>query len=107
MNDPDTRQTVESVHESVWAIDATANTTYVIRRIAQIPGYTVTEMLGRPVFSYTDARGVEQVRGYGEKCQPGVAEPHAFGFIRNDGECLCALLATTKPGVAYSLGKRR
>jgi PAS domain S-box-containing protein len=73
MNDPDTRQTVESVHESVWGIDATANTTYVSRRMAQMQGYSVTEMLGRPVFSYIDARGVEQVRGYVERCRPGVA----------------------------------
>ena len=40
------RRLIESTHEGVWEIDALANTTFVNRRMAEMLGYTVTEMQG-------------------------------------------------------------
>src|SRR3954452_20493139 len=43
------RNIVETTAEGVWMIDADHHTTYVNRRMAEMLGYTIDEMLGRPV----------------------------------------------------------
>ena len=48
------RQLVERLQEGVWALDEDANTTFANPRMAEILGYTVSEMLGRPLFSFMD-----------------------------------------------------
>ena len=47
------RNIIETTSEGVWMIDADHRTTYVNRRMAEMLGYTVEEMLGRPVGDFT------------------------------------------------------
>jgi PAS domain S-box-containing protein len=49
------RNIVETTSEGVWMIDADHRTTYVNARMAQMLGYSVEEMLGRPVADFTPA----------------------------------------------------
>jgi PAS domain S-box-containing protein len=49
------RNIVETTSEGVWMIDADHRTTYVNRRMAEMLGYSVEEMLGRPVADFTPA----------------------------------------------------
>jgi PAS domain S-box-containing protein len=46
------RAIVETTNEGVWMIDADHRTTYVNRRMAEMLGYAVDEMLGRPVADF-------------------------------------------------------
>jgi len=89
------RQLVEIAQEGIWAIDADANTTYVNPRMAEILGYTPEEMIGRPIFSFTDERGKEIAQiGLGLQKQ-GIREQHDFEFLRKDGQRIYASLQTT------------
>jgi two-component system sensor histidine kinase/response regulator len=46
------RRIVETAEEGVWVIDASGCTTYVNGKMASMLGYSVAEMLGRPVFDF-------------------------------------------------------
>ena len=89
------RQLVESLNEGVWGIDEDACTTYVNPRMAQMLGYTVDEMLGRPLFSFMDERGVEICQRNLDRRKQGIKEQHDFEFIRKDGSRMYALLETS------------
>jgi PAS domain S-box-containing protein len=48
------RQIVEMAGEGIWAIDAQMRTTYVNRRMSELLGYSVQEMLGREPAEFVD-----------------------------------------------------
>ena len=48
------RLVLETTAESIWLIDVAARTTFVNRRMASLLGYTVEEMIGRPIFDFLD-----------------------------------------------------
>ncbi len=79
------RNIVETTAEGVWMIDADHRTTYVNRRMAEMLGYTVDEMLGRPVGDFLGADG-----------QPDSAlEPRQREvlYVRKDGSRMWGLLS--------------
>jgi len=88
------RQLVENLQEGVWALDKDANTTFANPRMAEILGYTVSEMLGRHLFSFMDEQGQELARLNLERRQQGIAEQHEFEFLRKDGTRVYTSLAT-------------
>jgi PAS domain S-box-containing protein len=79
------RRLIESTHEGVWEIDAEANTTFVNRRMAEMLGYTVNEMLGQTLGHFTDAEGRAQLAGDVARRKAGIAESQDFKFLRKDG----------------------
>jgi PAS domain S-box-containing protein len=89
------RKLVELAREGIWTIDADANTTYVNPRMAEMLGYTSEEMIGRPIFSFTDERGKEIAQIGLDRQQQGTREQHDFEFLRKDGQRLYASLQTT------------
>ena len=42
------RKIVDQAHEGIWTIDVSGCTTFVNRRMAEMLGYTETDMAGRP-----------------------------------------------------------
>jgi len=52
------RQIVETAYEGIWVIDAEGRTTFANKRMAEMLGYTVEEMIGQPLskFIYEDYR---------------------------------------------------
>ncbi|MCX5999871.1 MAG: PAS domain S-box protein, partial [Chloroflexi bacterium] len=89
------RQLVETLHEGIWAIDKDGCTTFVNPRMAEMLGYTVAEMQGRPLFAFMDERGIEIAGRLLERRQAGIKEEHEFEFMRKDGVRLCALMETS------------
>jgi diguanylate cyclase (GGDEF)-like protein/PAS domain S-box-containing protein len=49
------RRIVETAYEGIWVIDAQNMTTFVNPRLAEMLGWTVEEMVGRPLFDFLDA----------------------------------------------------
>src|SRR5260370_1722663 len=49
------RRIVETAYEGIWVIDAQNLTTFVNPRMAEMLGWTVDEMVGRPLFDFLDA----------------------------------------------------
>jgi PAS domain S-box-containing protein len=50
------RQFVETANEGVWMVDAELKTAYVNPRVAELLGYTVDEIVGRPFLDFKHAR---------------------------------------------------
>jgi PAS domain S-box-containing protein len=83
------RQLVELAHEGIWAINNDLVTVFVNPRMAQMLGYTVSELVGKHVFDFLDAEKLERAKGllkeYDVPNQPGQFE---FTFPKKDGQCV-------------------
>jgi PAS domain S-box-containing protein len=80
------RRIVETAREGVWTIDAQGGTTFVNQTMADMLGYTVEEMLRRPL------------RDFVRDEDWAAAESHDVRFRRKDGGDLWALLSTSPLG---------
>ena len=97
------RRIVETAREGVWVHDVEGRTTFVNTRMAEMLGYSVGELEGRPVIDFVvpELRAAFQV--YLERRRQGIGETHDFQFRCNDGSPLWAIvsaspLRTTRAG---------
>jgi PAS domain S-box-containing protein len=88
------RQLVDNLQEGVWVIDKDANTTFVNPHMAEMLGYTMQEMLGKPLFYFMDDQGRELANRLIERRKQGIREQHDFEFMRKDGQRMFATLET-------------
>ena len=89
------RRIVETATEGIWMIDAESRTGYVNAQMAAMLGWTVSEMIGRPLFDFMDDEGRRLCERNLERRQAGISEHYEFKFRRKDGADLWALLSTT------------
>ncbi|MFW9996111.1 MAG: PAS domain S-box protein [Candidatus Odinarchaeota archaeon] len=89
------RQLVENLSEGIWAIDKNARTTYVNPRMAEILGYTASEMAGKHLFTFMDERGVELAAQHLERREQGIQERHEFEFLKKDGTRVYTIIDTS------------
>jgi diguanylate cyclase (GGDEF)-like protein/PAS domain S-box-containing protein len=83
------RYIVETAFEGVWVIDGNNRTTFVNRRMAQMLGYTVEEMLGKTPVEFMDADAQTLFRSNIDERRRGGRQPrHDFRFRRKDGSDL-------------------
>jgi PAS domain S-box-containing protein len=85
------RNIVETTSEGVWMIDAEHHTTYVNRRMAEMLGYTVAEMLGRPVSDFVADRN-DLTAGLHRR-RIGVSEQREVCYLRKDGSVMWGLMS--------------
>ncbi len=89
------RHLVENLSEGIWMIDRDANTTFASPKMAAMLGYSCEEMVGRHLFSFMDAPGVENCKRALDRRQQGIREQHEFEFLKKDGTRLTTLLETS------------
>ncbi|MEI6315445.1 MAG: PAS domain S-box protein, partial [Syntrophus sp. (in: bacteria)] len=87
------RQLVDTLQEGIWLIDKDSNTSFVNPRMAEMLGYTVEEMLGKPIFSFMDKRGVEIAKIGIDRGKQNITEQMDFELIRKDGNRLYSTLS--------------
>ena len=87
------RETVESLNEGLWVLDADAVTTFVSDRMAEMLGYEPEEMIGVSVLDFADDESKEKMKRRLAARRTGVAEQYDFDFLRKDGTRLQAYLA--------------
>lgn len=88
------RTVVETAEEGIWAIDGEAVTTFVNSKMAQILGYRVDEMLGKPLFDFMDDSAVVEAKEHLARRREGVREQHDFEFRRKDGQRVWVSIST-------------
>lgn len=88
------RRIVHSAGEGIWEIDAAANTTFVNPKMAAILGYSIEEMLARPLASFMDTEGLAILEENLARRREGIAERHEFKFVRRDGSDVWTTMAT-------------
>jgi PAS domain S-box-containing protein len=77
------RNIIETTTEGVWMIDGEHRTTYVNRRMAEMLGYGVEEMLGRPAPDFLAEGGTDA----------GSGRPREVRYRRKDGSEMWGLLS--------------
>ncbi|MDB5935960.1 MAG: hypothetical protein JWQ01_3304 [Massilia sp.] len=88
------RRIVHSAEEGIWEIDAAACTTFVNPKMAAILGFSIEEMLGRPLAAFTDPEGWSMLGSNLARRREGIAERHEFKFVRRDGSEAWTTMAT-------------
>ena len=88
------RRIVETASEGIWQVDAEHRTVFVNERLAGMLGYEVQEMLGRPVFDFTDAEGRVLAEASRQRRRRGIREQQDFKLQRKDGSTFWVLMST-------------
>jgi two-component system cell cycle sensor histidine kinase/response regulator CckA len=88
------RRIVETATEGIWGVDAEHRTTFVNERLASMLGYTVAEMIGRPVFDFTDEEGRVIAEASRARRRLGIREQLDFKLRRRDGSTFWVLMST-------------
>jgi PAS domain S-box-containing protein len=86
------RTLLKSLHEGIWALDKDDLTTFVNPRMVEMLGYTEEEMLGKPVFLFTDEEWMEFCTASLERRRQGVTEQLDVQLRKKDGQRVYALL---------------
>jgi PAS domain S-box-containing protein len=89
------RLLVENAQEGIWSIDTESKTTFVNRRMGEILGYDIDEMIGQSLFYFMDERGVEIANYNLERGKQGLKKQYDFEFIRKDGNRVYTILETS------------
>jgi PAS domain S-box-containing protein len=88
------RRIVDTAAEGIWQVDAEHRTTFVSQSLAAMLGYSVEEMLGRPVYDFTDDEGRVIAEASRDRRRRGIRERLDFKLQRRDGSALWALMST-------------
>jgi len=86
---------VENLNEGIWQIDKDSVTNFVNSTMANMLGYTVEEMMGKPLFDFMDEQGKKLAAKNVEDRKKGVQEHHDFEFMNKNGTRVYASLQTS------------
>lgn len=89
------RQIVETANEGIWIIDAEGKTRFANRRMAEMIGTSVDEVLGRPVVDFVFEEDIAEVNKRLEEGRAGDSSQHEFYVRRKDGTPIYALYKTS------------
>jgi PAS domain S-box-containing protein len=85
------RRIVDTANEGIWMVDEASRITFANRRMAEMLGYSVTDMIGRTTRDFMDAE-VADVTGWRAT---EIAERFDSPFRRNDGSELWGIVSMT------------
>ena len=94
-NEKKYRELVEMLQEGIWMTDKDAVTTFVNPSLAEMLGYSVEEMLGRPLFDFTDSKGKKQAEGFFERRKLGIKERHDSVYLHKNGKRVYTIVEAT------------
>jgi PAS domain S-box-containing protein len=87
------RQILESAHSGVWQVDPEMLTDYVNPSMARMLGYTVEEMLGRPLSDFLDSHEMANARASIQRQSSGASERQEQTFLCRDGSTIEVLIS--------------
>ncbi len=88
------RRIVEGGQEGIWTLDGESRTTFVNPRMAEMLGYGVQEMLGKPLLDFMSEEWQAIALSKVQERRQDVIERHDFKFRRKDGSEIWTLLST-------------
>ena len=88
------RRIIDTAHEGIWTIDAEANTSLVNDRMADMLGYTVAEMMGRPVYDFMDEEDRGEASENVARREAGITDILEFPLRRKDGARVWTLMSS-------------
>ncbi len=85
---------LNTANEGIWIIDAQGRTNYVNQPLAEMFGYTVEEMLERPILDFINDDLCPDTQKHLEGSQQEIKQ-HYISFRRQDGSVLSCVASTT------------
>ena len=89
------RQIIETAQEGIWTIDSDNRTTLANQRLADMLGYTVDEMIGKPVYDFMDEEGQAIAAKTLENRRKGINEQLDFKYKRKNGSMVWTIIETS------------
>lgn len=89
------RRMVDTDIKGILMIDEEGKTSYANHKMARMLGYTVKEMLGRPLTDFVNEEDVPTAEEKIDRSRRGIKEQYDFRFQRRDGTVLWAIVSAT------------
>jgi two-component system, cell cycle sensor histidine kinase and response regulator CckA len=89
------RRMVETAIEGIWAMDKEFRTTFVNRRMAEMLGYSINEMIGRPVDFFMFEEDLADHAEKMDRRKQGEGQSYERRFRRKDGGTLWTIVSAT------------
>lgn len=82
------RQLFEQASEGVWMIDANDTTSLINPTMAEMLGYSIVGVVGKPIFTFVDVENAAVVKGYFDSVKAGARGSREISFVRKDGSIM-------------------
>jgi PAS domain S-box-containing protein len=89
------RGIVETAYEGIWKVNSEFETSFVNRRMAELLGYAVEEMLGKSLFDFLFESDIEQKRSDLQRRRQGISEQLETRYRKKDGTVMWARVTTS------------
>jgi PAS domain S-box-containing protein len=89
------RTLVETAYEGIWVVNQDGRTEFVNRRMADMLGYTVEEILARPAIEFVPPKDREAATRMVERRIAGIEEVNELRLVRRDGSHVWVLTSTS------------
>jgi PAS domain S-box-containing protein len=87
------RSLVETLNEGIGIVDAEGGLTYVNAKFSEMLGCTRSEMLGKKISDFTDARNRRLIRKQLAMRQRGIERPYEIQFNTKDGGTITTIVS--------------
>ncbi len=88
------RRLIDTAYEGIWILDVQGRINYANQRMAQMLGYSVEDIVGRPVFDFMDEEVRTDAKQKLERRKQGKKDQYDFRFYRQDGSKLWTMVST-------------
>ena len=82
------RSLVTTLNEGIWYVSPDLRTSYLNPRMAEMLGYTVEEMIGRPLANFVEPISMRVVEEMGERRKKGHTDQYEIFLRKKDGHKL-------------------
>ena len=89
------RQLVELAHEGIWAFNREYTTVFVNPRMANMLGYTESDMIGKSLFKFIDSSEVKKAKQILSKSNLDTDRQFEYAFPRKDGTYINTSIAAS------------
>jgi PAS domain S-box-containing protein len=89
------RNIIETANEGIFTIDVHSKITFVNRRVTEILGYAVEDMVGKSLFRFVSESAAVLSALRAQRSERGISEEYEVSFLRSDGTERWALLKTS------------
>ncbi|HNN04689.1 MAG TPA: PAS domain S-box protein, partial [Leptospiraceae bacterium] len=86
------RNLIEQLQEGIWHIDKNDITVFVNSQLAQMLGYRVDEMIGKPLYTFMTEQSRKISSENVRRRKEGISVNREFEFIKRDGSTIYVLL---------------
>jgi two-component system, NarL family, sensor histidine kinase UhpB len=89
------RNIVETAGEGIWMVDVDDKTIFVNQQMADMLGYKIEEMLGRPDHDFMDDEARQIAQSHFDRLRAGIKDRYDFCYRRKNGSEFWAIVSST------------